>query len=297
MIGTKLLNHIHPTVTDAHRILKLCAKLDCLIALSKSSISLRLTKPNITADKTIQIIDGRHILLESTFASSNRQQMMPNDTNISEAAKELIILLNAPNASGKSVYQKQVGLIVYLAHIGCFVPAQQATIARLESIYSRIYCLDCTHHSISSYLGDLQQMGRLMTCSSSRSLILIDEFGKGTNEHEGRALLSACVEHLLKRGALAPMTIVSTHFRGLLAVLRPYGWIKEQTFEIIKSNDGIRSTFKLINEPNNSRSYVCPCSSILNELIQKPTFESNNEAMHKVSIAYLMLQKFMNENY
>lgn len=298
LIGQRLLAHIHPMISVAHKVIRQCAKFDCLIAMSMTCGSLRLTKPNITDDKTIEIAEGRHILHEA--AANRTTHFTPNNTRLSSegAAAELIMLLNAPNAYGKSVYMKQVALIAYLAHIGCYVPARQATIARLDAIWTRIYSLDCTHHSVSSYLRDLQQMGKVMTYSSSRSLILIDEFGKGTDEHEGRALLCACLEHLLRRGALAPMTIVSTHFTGsLLASLCSFAWIQEYTFKGEVQRDGsVSPTFELIAvNSNESRFLERPTyNGMLKEMMEKKIY--NSVVMPKILNAVQRVKLYMEQH-
>ncbi|KAF1744721.1 hypothetical protein MXB_3602, partial [Myxobolus squamalis] len=115
----------------------------------------------------------RHILQEVKV-----QQIIPNDTILED--KKLMII-TGPNASGKSIYIKQVGLIVYLAHIGSFVPAKSAEIGVFDSIYTRIMSTESVGSSSSSFLSDLNQILPTLTCFSNRSLILIDEFGKGTH--------------------------------------------------------------------------------------------------------------------
>lgn len=235
-----LLEHIRPTVSSTHKIVRMCAQLDCFIALGRSATVLNLIRPQIIDEKAIYITAGRHVLFE--VAGRN---FHANDTIISEAQQQLVLVLNAPNASGKSVYLKQVALIAYMAHIGCFVAAKKAQIGRLDAIFSRMYSLECAHQGGSAFLNDLQQMGRVLASSSSHSLILIDEFGKGTNSTEGQALLIACIEHLLSRQSLCPMALISTHFEKVSEILFPLGWMREKTFRCCITAEGITSTFQL----------------------------------------------------
>lgn len=237
-----LLEHIRPTVSSTHQIVRMCAQLDCFIALGRSATVLNLIRPEVIDEKAIYITAGRHVLFE--MAGRNFHE---NDTSISAAKQQLVLVLNAPNASGKSVYLKQVALIAYMTHIGCFVAAKKAQIGRLDAIYSRMYSLECTHQGGSAFLNDLQQMGRVLASSSTHSLILIDEFGKGTNSTEGEALLIACVEHLLKRGALSPMAFISTHFEQVSEMLVPLGWMLEKTFRCLITAEGIKSKFELVD--------------------------------------------------
>lgn len=241
-IGQQLLNHLREPVSSTHHIVRMCAQLDCFIALGRSAAVLNLVRPEVIDEKAINITSGRHVLFEMAGKTFHA-----NDTSISVAQKRLVLCLNAPNASGKSVYLKQVALIAYMTHIGCFVAAKAARIGRLDAIYSRMYSLECTHQGNSAFLNDLQQMGRVLASSSSNSLILIDEFGKGTNSTEGQALLIACVEHLLRRGELSPMALISTHFEHVSEMLASNGWMHEQTFRCVRTAQGITSTFQLVD--------------------------------------------------
>lgn len=254
-IGNRLLQHLRDFIPELQELTRLCAKLDCLIAMAKIAAEWNLVRPEICPEKILEIKNGRHILLEF-FQSST----MPNDTTISAPDNKLMTILGAPNACGKSVYLKQVGLIAYLTHIGSFVPAKYVKMCLLESLYTRIYSPETIHHDTSTFLLELQQMGKVLCNSSSRSLVLIDEFGQGTNVLEAKAILCAVVDDIIDRGDLAPMSIISTHYNDLIDMLKTRKGVCFKTIEIQKMPDEtIQSTFKII-DGRNVEKYAMTCA-------------------------------------
>lgn len=240
-ICIRLLAHIHEHLADLQHIIRFCAKLDAIIALATFSMNYNLTKPEMVVDhKMLEITDGRHLLLDI------QRKFVPNNTSIDVDKKKLINILIAPNASGKSVYMKQLAQIVYLAHIGSFVPARSAKLSVVDAIYTRIYSPESLFQAKSSFLIEIQQMGNVMTNSSSESLILVDELGQGTNAADGKALLLSCLEHLIERGEAAPITIITTHYNDVYDYMINKEWIVLKTFRVSRNPDGsFVSTFEL----------------------------------------------------
>lgn len=180
-IFQRLTRYITDNFAELAEIVKLCAKFDCLISFAKIAEKYKYVRPKVTRDRKIEIINGRHPLVEQI------KQYIPSTTVINEENADFINIIKAPNSSGKSIYVKQVALICYLAHIGCFVPASEnCKIALLHSIYTRIYTPESIYNNESAFMSDLQQMSRTIMNSTDRSLILIDEFGKGTNYKDGK---------------------------------------------------------------------------------------------------------------
>jgi DNA mismatch repair protein MSH5 len=126
------------------------------------------------------------------------------------------IVLTGPNHSGKSIYLKQVAIIVYLAHIGCFVPAEHAQIGLTDRILTRIATRESVARSESAFATDLRQVAFTMNFATRRSLIIIDEFGKGTNSQDGAGLISATINHFTNLGPERPKLLVATHFHEIL---------------------------------------------------------------------------------
>lgn len=126
-----------------------------------------------------------------------------------------MLILTGPNYSGKSVYLTQVALIVYMAHIGSFIPAQSATIGITDKILSRVSTRETVSRSQSTFMIDLQQMSLALNLATRRSLLIIDEFGKGTESSDGAGLAAAIFKYLLNRGAESMKVLAATHFHGM----------------------------------------------------------------------------------
>lgn len=125
-----------------------------------------------------------------------------------------MLILTGPNYSGKSVYLKQVALIVYMAHVGSFVPADAAKIGLTDKILSRVTTRETVSYFQSAFMIDLQQISLALSLATRRSLLIIDEFGKGTASSDGAGLACAVMEHLLNLGSERPKVIGATHFHG-----------------------------------------------------------------------------------
>ncbi|KAA8625153.1 MutS Mismatch repair ATPase [Pyrenophora tritici-repentis] len=220
-----------------------CGELDSLIALAQGAKKYKLCRPSMTDENIIHIKGGRHILQEltvSSFIANNTilrggdgdpthsgasdqryaadfQQFTSSSNRHTYAHKDnpSMLVLTGPNYSGKSVYLKQVALIVYMAHIGSFVPANSAKIGITDKILSRVTTRETVSRIQSAFMIDLQQISLALSLATRRSLLIIDEFGKGTETSDGAGLACAVMEHLLSLGPERPKVIGTTHFHEL----------------------------------------------------------------------------------
>ncbi|KAH7818300.1 putative DNA mismatch repair protein MSH5 [Monocercomonoides exilis] len=152
------------------------AEVDCYISFAVSAYEYHLTRPQIVDEPELTISEGRNLLQELCVPF-----FVPNDTHLKGDKPEAILLITGPNSSGKTVYLKQVAQIVFLAHIGSFVPAKAATIGLVDHIFCRIVTTESVSTPLSSFMIDSMQMSTMMQNASRHSLLLIDEYGKGTN--------------------------------------------------------------------------------------------------------------------
>lgn len=243
-----------PNVPTIQYSTDLYAKLDCMMVFAEIAEKFELVRPELTSEKMLEIIQGRHFLFDS------KKDVKANDTLVSD--NRFVTLLMAPNAAGKSFYLKQVGLIVYMAHIGSFVPAHSAKIGLVSEIFTRLYSEESTHNSQSSFQLELIQMSRILTSSSDRSLILIDEFGKGTNLIDGKAILLACIDHLLSRETSLPITFITSHFSEVFDYYGQNKWIRTKTFKMYRHENGsIFSNHELI-DGKGIHSYAHQCEEV-----------------------------------
>ena len=144
--------------------------------------------------------------------SSSRLQ----SSSASHESGPSMLVLTGPNYSGKSVYLKQVALIIFMAHVGCFVPAESAKIGLTDKILSRLTTRETVSRAQSAFMIDLQQISLALNLATRRSLLIIDEFGKGTDASDGAGLACAVMEYLLSLGNERPKVIGATHFHGKL---------------------------------------------------------------------------------
>jgi DNA mismatch repair protein MSH5 len=180
------------------------ANLDAFISLGEMAIQFKLEPPEMTEEELIVIKGGRHLLQELTV-----DNFVPNDTLIT--IEKNVSIITGPNASGKSIYLKQIGLIVYLAHIGSYVPCERAIIGLTDRIFTRIYSEESVSEPNSAFNLDLSQVSKMLNFATRRSLCLIDEFGKGTSPIDGMALLAASIQYFTQEQHKA-MTIFTLHF-------------------------------------------------------------------------------------
>eukprot|EP01125_Pyxidicula_operculata_P013249 TRINITY_DN4382_c0_g2_i1.p1 TRINITY_DN4382_c0_g2~~TRINITY_DN4382_c0_g2_i1.p1 ORF type:complete len:458 (-),score=74.65 TRINITY_DN4382_c0_g2_i1:117-1490(-) len=177
-ISLQVIETISQFVPDMLYLINLFAELDCLVSFAKSALEYSMVRPKMTNQNVIYIKNGRHLLQEICVSDV----FIPNDTSIANGREGSMKIVTGPNYSGKSVYLKQVGLITFMAHIGSFVPAEAALIGLTDNIFTRIVSNESVSVDKSSFVIDCQQISKMISTSTERSLLLIDEFGKGTLE-------------------------------------------------------------------------------------------------------------------
>ncbi|XP_026173036.1 mutS protein homolog 5 [Mastacembelus armatus] len=210
-VMTQLQNTVLGRSASIYKVLDLTAELDCLMAMSSVSQEYGYTSPRLASHRRITIIEGRHPLLElcsPVFVANSFQ---------SSESHGRVKIITGPNSSGKSIYLKQVGLIVFMALIGSDVPAKEAEIGLVDGIFTRIQSRESVSVGLSTFMIDLNQMAQALNSSSDNSLVLIDEFGKGTNTVDGLSLLAASISHWLQKAPVdVPHILLATNFHSLL---------------------------------------------------------------------------------
>jgi DNA mismatch repair protein MSH5 len=218
------------------RMSDICGELDSLVAFARAAVQYKLVHPHMTSENVLKISEGRHILQELTVqsfvpndayllggsgdpsAQDPRERPFSQDPRIAGSQHPdapSVLLMTGPNYSGKSVYLKQVAIIVFLAHIGSFVPAAKAKIGLTDKILTRIATRESVSRIQSAFMLDLQQVSIALSLATRNSLVIIDEFGKGTDSNDGAGLAAAVYEDLLNRGAHCPKVLGATHFHEI----------------------------------------------------------------------------------
>ena len=193
------------------------ASLDCLASFAEAAAQYRYVRPVMTEDQRIVIREGRHPVVERLLAG---ELFVPNDTVLDHHECEIMIL-TGPNMAGKSTYMRQVALIALMAQAGSFVPAKEARLSPVDRIFSRVGASDDLATGQSTFMVEMNEVSHILKHATARSLIILDEIGRGTSTFDGMSIARAVVEHIKER--IHAKTIFATHYHELtcLAEWRP----------------------------------------------------------------------------
>lgn len=186
------------------------ARLDVVASLAEAAVRGRYTRPLIKDDTTLRISGGRHPVVEQALDEA----FVPNDAFV-DTDEQQIIVITGPNMAGKSTVLRQVALIVLLAQIGSFVPAEMAEVGLVDRIFSRIGAQDDIATGRSTFMVEMTETAALLTQSTSRSLIILDEVGRGTSTYDGMAIARAVIEYIHNDPRLGCRTLFATHYHEL----------------------------------------------------------------------------------
>jgi DNA mismatch repair protein MutS len=179
--------------------------------MAESADRYDYVRPVVEEGEEIVIRDGRHPVLERMGLS---ERFVPNDTQMNTQEHQILII-TGPNMAGKSTYLRQVALIVLMAQLGCFVPAREARIGVVDRIFTRIGALDNIMRGQSTFMVEMMETGRILNQATSRSLIVLDEIGRGTSTFDGLSIAWAVAEYLHDHPSLRPKTLFATHYHEL----------------------------------------------------------------------------------
>ena len=199
--------------SEAIRILdsaRAVAALDVLSALGDTAAAGNFTKPFLHDGDEFQATDARHVVVERHLAGA----FVPNDVHLDGSSRQLIIL-TGPNMGGKSTYLRQVALLALLAQAGSFVPAKSAKLAIVDRIFARVGASDNIARGQSTFMVEMQETAAILRTATSRSLVILDEIGRGTATFDGLSLAWAVAEHLASNDRARPKTIFATHYHEL----------------------------------------------------------------------------------
>ncbi|WP_367365710.1 DNA mismatch repair protein MutS [Pediococcus parvulus] len=205
---TKIREQIKQVIDRLQKLAKQVATLDVLQSFAVVSENYHFIKPTLTKKHSIDIVGGRHPVVEKVMG---RQSYVPNDVKMADNVD--ILLITGPNMSGKSTYMRQLALTVVLAQMGCFVPAETATLPIFDQIFTRIGAADDLIAGQSTFMVEMQEANRAIQNATPQSLILFDEIGRGTATYDGMALAQAIIEFV--HNHVHAKTLFSTHYHEL----------------------------------------------------------------------------------
>ena len=209
-------------IAQSNRLLttaRALARLDALASLAETAAREKYVRAEIVEDQRLMIKEGRHAVVEKFLESG--QRFVPNDVIFEE--DESVRIITGPNMSGKSTFLRQAALIVLMAQIGSFVPAESATIGMVDRIFTRIGAQDEIHAGQSTFMVEMIETANILHHATSRSLLVLDEIGRGTSTYDGLSLAWAIVEYIHNHPRLRAKTLFATHYHELteLAKLLP----------------------------------------------------------------------------
>ena len=200
----ELLDEINLDIQELRECAESLAQIDVLSSLAERAKTLKFCKPSLTKTSMIKIKDGRHLVIENSIDSP----FIPNDLSMDQDRRMLII--TGPNMGGKSTYMRQTALIVLLAQVGSFVPASKAEIGIVDRIFTRIGSSDDLAGGRSTFMVEMVETANILHNSSERSLVLMDEIGRGTSTFDGLSIAWACANFLVSE--VKALTLFATHY-------------------------------------------------------------------------------------
>lgn len=234
-----LADYIAPIQLNAN----LLARLDCLLAFSRIAIKNNYTKPQLDESKTLEISLGRHPVIEKQLPLG--EEYIANDVYLDDATQQ-IMMITGPNMSGKSALLRQTALIVLMAQVGCFVPAKHAKIGLVDKIFTRVGASDNISLGESTFMVEMNETASILNNISDRSLILLDEIGRGTSTYDGISIAWAIAEYLHEAKSAKPKTLFATHYHELNEMAKQFKRVKNYHVSVKEINNKIIFMRKLV---------------------------------------------------
>ncbi|MFC1810124.1 DNA mismatch repair protein MutS [Patescibacteria group bacterium] len=241
------------------------ACLDVLCSFAYIAKLNNYCKPEINEDSTIEIKAGRHPVVEKMTFSGD---FIPNDIIVDNDSNRLL-LITGPNMGGKSTILRQVALTVLMSHIGCFVPADKAKIGLVDRIFTRVGASDNLIKGQSTFMVEMQEAANILNNATERSLIILDEIGRGTSTYDGVSIAWAITEYI--HNTIKAKTLFASHYHELIEVVQSLPHAKNLSVAVKEKDDGVIFLYKL-QEGGIDRSYgieVARLAGLPNEIIKK----------------------------
>ena len=218
------------------------AELDVLCSLAEVAVKNNYCMPTITMSDKIDIKDGRHPVVENVLKG---QLFIPNDTYLSQ--KDRVSIITGPNMAGKSTYMRQTALIVLMAQMGSFVPASSAEIGIVDKIFTRVGASDDLASGQSTFMVEMNEVANILDNATEKSLLILDEIGRGTSTYDGLSIAWAVVEYIADLKKLGAKTLFATHYHELTELENKLDGVKNYCIAVKKRGDDIIFLRKIIN--------------------------------------------------
>lgn len=226
----------------------LIAQLDCLLSFASSALENNYTKPELNNSKIIDIKDGRHPVIEKQLPIG--EEYVANDIYLDDKSQQ-IVMITGPNMSGKSALLRQTALITLMAQIGSFVPAKHAAIGLVDKIFTRVGASDNISQGESTFMVEMNETASILNNLSDRSLILLDEIGRGTSTYDGISIAWSIAEYIHENPSAKAKTLFATHYHELNEMTNSFKRIKNYNVSVKEINNKIIFLRKLVEGGSN----------------------------------------------
>jgi DNA mismatch repair protein MutS len=263
---------------------RVLAQLDCLLSFSTIARQNKYSKPEINESKALDIKAGRHPVIEKQLPAGERY--VPNDIFLDTESQQILII-TGPNMAGKSALLRQVALIVLMAQIGSFVPAESATIGIVDKVFTRVGASDNLSRGESTFMVEMTETASILNNLSDRSLILMDEIGRGTSTYDGVSIAWAIVEYLHNHKDFKPKTLFATHYHELNQLEEDLVRVKNFNVSVKEAGDKIifMRTLKAGGSEHSFGIHVAQLAGMPNKVVLR-----SNDILH-----FLEKEKHKNE--
>ncbi len=254
------------------------ASLDALQSLAEVARCDGWVRPAVEESDLLQIRAGRHPVVEPLLAARTGEEFVPNDTDLDRSSTR-ILLITGPNMAGKSTYLRQVALLVLLAQMGSFVPAESARVGIVDRIFTRVGATDRLTRGESTFMVEMRETAQILSQASSSSLIILDEIGRGTSTFDGLSIAWAVAEYLHDAPGLGPRTLFATHYHELADLARTRSGVRNAHFEAREWGEEVLFLRQLV-PGQASRSYGIQVARLAG--LPAPVLERAREILHNL---------------
>ncbi len=277
-IESRVFSQVCSQLAESSRVLletaRGIAELDTLISLAEAAALNDYRRPEVVAEKCLEIINGRHPVVEKLQKS---QRFVPNDAIFTEA--EIVQIITGPNMSGKSTFLRQVAVIVLMAQIGSFVPAESAKIGLVDRIFTRIGAQDEIHAGQSTFMVEMIEAANILNHATSRSLLILDEIGRGTSTYDGVSIAWAMVEYIHSHPEMKSTTLFATHYHELTQLAELLPGVSNYNVAVSESDNTVVFLHKIV--PGGAdRSYGIHVAQIAG--LPKPVIQRSHEILRQL---------------
>ncbi|NMF05435.1 DNA mismatch repair protein MutS [Clostridium beijerinckii] len=239
---TDIRDSIEKEIARLKKSARIISNLDGISTLALIALENDYVKPKINEDGIIEIVDGRHPVVEKVIG---RGEFVSNNTTLNQSDKELL-LITGPNMAGKSTYMRQVALITLMAQIGSFVPASSANISICDKIFTRIGASDDLAGGKSTFMVEMWEVSNILKNATSKSLVLLDEVGRGTSTYDGLSIAWSVIEYITGNENLRCKTLFATHYHELVKLEGVLPGVKNYSVAVKKMKDSVIFLRKIV---------------------------------------------------